>query len=172
MCEKEHNVSFHTGHHLRLTELSSLLQHRIFSPVAKWNLVHLFVDVSEACSFDTGLEVVSGVEVLFGFPADGNKSRAPLCQKGVCRHGPVIAAIVDVDFDLLDPSAREEMLICLLVNPLPLPIGERAKHVSHMHEVEFLLIEPWFEHVVDLELAIRRHPRVRWGIEIDAQNDS
>lgn len=101
MCKEEHNISFHAGHHLRLAELSSLLQHRILRPVTKWDLVHLFVDVSETGSLDTGLEVVGGVEILSGFLADWDECRAPLCQEGVFRHGAVIAAV-----------ARQE-LVCL-----------------------------------------------------------
>lgn len=77
-------------------------------------------------------------------------------------------------FKLLDPSARSEILVNLLVKQPPLFICEGAEHVPKVGEAKLavLLVLPRLEHIFDFKSAVWWDPDF-WGrIEVDTLDES
>ena len=69
---------------------------------------------------------------------------------------------------------EDNELISLLVDTPPLAVCEGSKHQSQVDEIPppVLLEEPWLQHVVYFEFAVRRHPSFRRRIKVHSTHNS
>lgn len=85
-------------------------------------------------------------------------------------HPPGCSLLDDqvVKQDRGEDIADECLLVALFVHTIPLRLGKRPDHDSHVYQVERLTPGPLLQGVIDLENAIRWHPGY-WGRkEIDS----
>lgn len=132
-----------------VVEPAGLLEHRILSPGPNGELVDLVVDVDEAGLLDAAAhqwENVDGAASLLRGLVD---AWSPHIQDVVLGQAAVVAEDFASALVLLEPAARLEVVVGLLVDGLPFRHRVGAQSEAQVDQVEWLAPGPFLEDVVD-----------------------